>query len=377
MSKRCVGVGIAGCGDLTRRAILPHLAEPDAREKVAVLGLCDINTDIARQAAESFGVPHVAGDFEELLELGGVELVIIATPVSAHAEQAVAALSRGKHLYLQKPIATTLHDADRVLAEAAQSGSRVVAAPVQRLCPVFGHIKEALRRGELGTVYWALTAAHWPFAPGLSASRWDWLKLPDAGPLRDTTIYSLTTLTDLFGPVRSVAAVSSQLAVPPQTGVRLADDNVLLALELDGGVLAFATGGFAWAGRIVPAGFLGIYGEGGTIETTQIDPATWYPTEVEIRTGSSPDQVQSRLFGYPMTEVPHLSGRHALLPEAQAYADIMHLVDAILQDTAPLATLEQARHVVEVIGLAHASAETGERIKTSTTFQPERGGCSL
>jgi len=368
MKGRQVGLAITGCGDLTRRALLPHLSEPDAKQKVAVIGLHDVKVEAARQAAESFGVPHVARDLEDLIELPGVELLVVATPVSAHADAALAALRSGKHLYLQKPMATNLSDAERVLAAAARAHSKVLAAPLQRLCPVLVQVREALQRAEIGPVYWALTTGHWPFAPGLSPSRWDWLKLRDAGPLRDTTIYSLTTLTDLFGPVRSVAAASSRVGMPADEAPALADNNTVLALGLEGGVLAVATGGFACEGRVVPAGFLGIYGAAGSIETTGIDPATWYPTEAEVRRRASEGPVETRLIRCPLSEMPYLSGRHASLPEAQAYVDVMHLVDSILQDTSPLPTLEQARHVVEVIDRACLAAETGQRQCVESRF---------
>jgi len=76
-----VGVGIAGCGDLTQRAILPHLAEPDVCKKVRVAAVFDVDVSRAEAASKSFQVPQVAASYAELLELPAVDMVIVASPI--------------------------------------------------------------------------------------------------------------------------------------------------------------------------------------------------------------------------------------------------------------------------------------------------------
>jgi predicted dehydrogenase len=355
-----LGVVIAGCGDLTQRAILLHLSQPDVRRQVRVVGLYDPDASRAQAAAARFHVAAVAGDFAELLDLPEGEMVIVASPMAVHAEQAIAALKSGKHLYLQKPLATTPADADRLLAAAAQSRSKVLVAPVQRLCPAYCRINDAIEQGEIGPVFWALTANHQPLAPGLDGQERSWLTGRDAGPVRDTTLYSLTLLTDLFGPVERVACASGRRLGPADSPL-LADDNTVLILEFREHVLAVATGSYAAGGRLVPAGFLGVYGSCGSIETTRVDPLTWLPTQIEVRARKSDGTVEDRAIDCPLCEVPHLGGRHAELPEAQVHADIMHLVRCILEDTPPLPTLAQARHLVDVIDKATLAARTGVR----------------
>ncbi len=369
-----VGVVISGCGDLTQRAILPHLREADVCQQVRVVGLYDVDVSRAKDAADRFQVPHVAEDFAELLTLPDAELAIIASPMAVHAEQAIAALRSGKHVYLQKPMATTIDDANRVLAEAARSRAKVVVAPVQRLCPAYRHIQSTLREGEIGSVFWALTANHQPLAPGLQGQPRSWLTGQDAGPVRDTTLYSLTLLTDLFGPVERIVCASNRRQGPVATGAA-ADDNTLLSLEFGEEVLAVATGSYAVGGRLVPAGFLGIYGTQGSIETVQVDPVTWLPTQVEVRTREPHGRISSRVADYPLSGVPHLGGRHARLPEAQVHADIMHLVECVLSDTVPLATVEQACHLVEVIEKSAAAAQTGVRQRIESRFPFPREEC--
>jgi predicted dehydrogenase len=192
--------------------------------------------------------------------------------------------------------------------------------------------------------------------------------------VRDTTLYSLTLLTDLFGPVKQIVGASNRRQRAVSTAAA-ADDNTLLTLELAEGVLAVATGSYAVAGRLVPAGFLGIYGAQGSIETVQVDPVTWLPTQVEIRTRDPHGQISSRVRDCPLSGVPRLGGRHARLPEAQVHADIMHLVQCILSDTVPLATVEQARHLVEVIEKAAAAAQTGLRQCIESRFPFPRKEC--
>lgn len=379
MSAR-VRIGIVGCGDLTIRGVLPHLAEADARKKMEVVALCDIDAQRARHTAERLGVPRWYEDGGRMLDDPRVDLALILTPTACHAEQAIAALERGKHVYLQKPMAATLEDARRVLKAAEQSGRRLLVAPVQRLCPLIGRLRKMVQGGELGTVFWCLTATHFP--PTCEGSGFDrtWHYGPLGGPVRDRTLYSLTALTDVFGPVGRVSAMANRripIRRPLDSGgasgpleVRT-EDNMVLLLEFGSGILAVASGNYCADGLAVPVGFIGIYGTIGSAESVEIDRDTWYPTRLEMRRG---DEVTS-LPG-PLEAVPGLSGAHSRLPEAQVYADVIHLVDC-LRDGGELASdPSQGCHLVEVVEKAYVAERTGQAQTLVTTFEEPKSSVS-
>ena len=100
--------GLVGCGSLSQRGILPHLSEPDAREKVRLVAVADAVVDRARAMAERFGVPNHYPGVEEMLAGAELDLVIVATPVQHHFANALVAVRAGKHVYVQKSMTSTL-----------------------------------------------------------------------------------------------------------------------------------------------------------------------------------------------------------------------------------------------------------------------------
>jgi len=339
-----------------------------------VVALCNIDAQRARATAERFEVPQWFEDCERMLDDPQVELALILTPTACHAEQAIAALQRGKHVYLQKPMAVTLHDAERIVAAAGKSARKLLVAPVQRLCPLIGRLREILQRGELGVVFWCLTATHFPTTCEGSGFDRTWHYGLMGGPVRDRTLYSLMTLTDLFGPARKVTAMAN-LRIPVRQlqesdGVSgplqvETEDNMVLLLEFAGGVLAVASGNYCAHGQAVPAGFIGIYGSHGSIETAEIDPATWYPTRLEMRLGDELSSIEG-----PLETVPGLRGVHSRLPEAQVYADILHFVDCLRENQDLVSHPSQACHLVEIVEKAYRAARTGTAQTPLTTFSP-------
>jgi predicted dehydrogenase len=355
---------------LTIRAVLPHLVRADSQERVDVIAVCDINGDRARSVSERFRVPRWYADYDRLLRDDQVECVLLLTPIDCHARQAVAALERNLHVYLQKPIGVNVAEADLVLEASEKSAGGLLVAPVQRLCPLVEQMRGVLASGGIGSVYWALTATHFPTTYEGSGFDRSWHLRAAAGPLRDRTIYCLTTLTSLFGPAERVTALSGLRtpfrALDGEAVSAQIDDNTVLLLGFPGGMQAVATGNYCRQGRLVPAGFVGIYGSVGTLETTEVDPDTWYPARVEVWTGGS--KADSRALACPRGEVPLIGPAHAQLPEAHVYADVMCLVTAIQNATPLPPSALQARHVVEIIEKAYLAARAGQMQALTTRF---------
>lgn len=223
-------------------------------------------------------------------------------------------------------------------------------------------------------MFWCLTATHSPTTYEGSGFSRTWHYSPTGGPVRDRTIYSLTTLIDLFGPAKRVTAMSS-LRIPVRQlhesdGIAgplqvKTEDNMVLLLEFADGVLAVASGNYCVEGRAVPAGFIGIYGSRGHIETVGIDPPTWYPTGLEMRVGDRVCSMQS-----PVEAVNGLAGVHSSLPEAHVYADIVHLVDCLRENKDFISHPDEACHTVEIVEKAYLAARTGTTQELRTSFRP-------
>src|SRR5438105_4133434 len=105
----------------------------------------------APELAREYSVP-CAGSVEELLERSDIDAVLISTPHARHAEQAIAAAARGKHILLDKPMATTVEECDRILTAVARAGVKLMIMFGQRfrICNMEAH--RLIRDGAIGRV---------------------------------------------------------------------------------------------------------------------------------------------------------------------------------------------------------------------------------
>src|SRR4051812_8581509 len=103
-----IRIGIVGTGIQAHRHAEAFATMPDVR----VATCMDAVAEKAKAFAQTFAVPTVAWKLEDVLD--GVDALCVTTPESAHADAAVAAFNAGKHVLCEKPLATTMTDAQRV-----------------------------------------------------------------------------------------------------------------------------------------------------------------------------------------------------------------------------------------------------------------------
>lgn len=377
---KLVRAGLVGCGSLSQRGILPHLALPDARGKVELVAVADADEERAQATAARFGVPAAFGSVEAMLAGSDLDLVLVITPIPYHYANAMAAIGAGKHVYVQKAMTTTLAEADELLAARDRAGVKLAAAPGYDLFPLTGKIRGLVVEGALGHVAVAYTYTlgfgheDEPIRGGsgpLAAIDPSWYYRPGGGPLPDVTIYALQLATSILGPVRRVTGLANRIAATRTwrdkvIPVEINDNNVIL-MEFASGALCVATGSNCHGSRRMPWGSLGLYGTAGTLEITEMDHASGYPLACEVR-GRAWQEAGGQTLAAQITDQPHLQGEHASIEEAHVYADIMDLVDAIREDRAPGATGEQARHVVEIIEAGLRAMQTGCSQELTSSF---------
>jgi predicted dehydrogenase len=140
-----VTIGIVGAG-LRGRLFAEALGEqPD----VTVVGLAEPSAKVAEQARDATGLP-VSASHTELLEAFDPDAVIVATPDFAHRQIAVDVAEAGKHLLIEKPVATNLDDAHAIAAAVHGSGVRCLVGFENRWNPHVVQAKAAMSSGSLG-----------------------------------------------------------------------------------------------------------------------------------------------------------------------------------------------------------------------------------
>ena len=143
-----IRVGFIGTGRISDLHALEYLRNPHTE----IVALCDSDPALAerRAAAWKLDRPVICSDYRELLALESVDLVEILLPHHLHAEAALAAFAAGKAVFLQKPIALTLADADRVIDAAEQAGVPFRVYENFIFYPPVAAAKELVDRGAIG-----------------------------------------------------------------------------------------------------------------------------------------------------------------------------------------------------------------------------------
>jgi predicted dehydrogenase len=137
----CIGAGLQGENHIRVYAALPNA------ELVAV---CDIDETRARAAALKHGARHAHTDYHALLSDPDIEAVSIALPDHLHRQAAVEALQAGKHVLLEKPMATSVADAQAIADAHRASGRTFMLLHSNRWMPAFWSTREMLDSGQLG-----------------------------------------------------------------------------------------------------------------------------------------------------------------------------------------------------------------------------------
>ena len=217
--------GIIGAGYAARKFVL-GLRKSDGGKATLVCSRTEAN---ARAFARDFGIANVELSVEEAVRSSDVDAFYIATPPSAHREQAVACLWAGKPVLVEKPFAASGGDAEAIAAAARSSGTFCMEGMWTRYLPLLEELRAKIRGGAIGTPRSFSGSFGASNLPDPSESLFD--PALGGGALLHRGIYPLAMAFDLLGGGELVAAVATLGA----TGV---DEDCVLAIRHQGGALS-------------------------------------------------------------------------------------------------------------------------------------------
>ncbi|MFJ8048321.1 Gfo/Idh/MocA family protein [Streptomyces luteogriseus] len=202
MSSKRVGVGVIGAGVISRYYLENMTRFPD----LDVIAIADLDQERARARAREFGLRPVL--VHELLARDDIEIVLNLTVPAAHSDVSSRILVSGKHVWSEKPMATSRRDARLLLDKAGRRGLRVACAPDTFLGGALQTAQRAVMAGRIGEPRSALAIVQ---SPGPEGSHPDPAFYFDhgGGPLLDMGPYHVTALVQALGAVRRVSALSS------------------------------------------------------------------------------------------------------------------------------------------------------------------------
>jgi predicted dehydrogenase len=146
-----VGFGVIGTGLFGENHARVYSRYPGAE----LIAVCDQNEARAREVAERYGARTFYTDYTQLLADPEIKAVSIATPDFAHAEIALAAAQSGKHILCEKPLATTVEEAEAIIAAANDAGVKLMVDFHNRTNPPFVAARDSVRDGVIGTPSYA------------------------------------------------------------------------------------------------------------------------------------------------------------------------------------------------------------------------------
>ncbi len=151
-----VGMGYIGCGFMAQKVHIPNfsrIAECD------LIGLAEVRTELGRTVQTRFGIPHLYRDHHELAQNADIEAVAVSADFALQGEIARDLLLAGKHVFMEKPMAVSVEQAEAIVAASQESGKKLMVGYMKRYDAgneiVKNRVAQFRETGELGRLTYA------------------------------------------------------------------------------------------------------------------------------------------------------------------------------------------------------------------------------
>jgi predicted dehydrogenase len=335
---RQIGVGIIGtgwCGGIRAQTCAAH-------PLVKSLHLAEIRPERLAELAKATRASTATADYRDLLRIPDIEAIYIsATPETTHYPMARDCLAAGKHVFLEKPIALGLSEADELIANAAKSKLKFTIGYSQRFNPKFAYVRKSIRDGTIGRPVSALVSRHITRNLGKKIS--GRIKLSPAAMEATHDLDFVLWCLEPAKPVRVYSQINFGI-MREASGLPVPDTQWITVTMSNG--LSFVIG----AGWTLPPGYP-------NFSTTWIE---FIGTDGAVMVDDSHRDVVLNTIDkgmvLPMSTMPGEAVDHTYAgPMA---AETVHFLEAVALDRPVLVTPEHARMVMELYIAADRSAET-------------------
>jgi UDP-N-acetylglucosamine 3-dehydrogenase len=321
---------VIGTGAIAQRLHIPAYRTSDLVDLVAV---CDVEEKKAATVAEEFEIDSYYTDYTEMLESGSVDAVSVCLPNHLHKEVVCTALEHDIHVLCEKPISTSLAEADAMIDAADASEAYLMIDQTERFNPVYEKTKEVLEKGIIGGVLSVRSRFSHPGPEGWSP-RSTWFTDADTsggGALIDIGVHNADLINHLFGSVSSLSGYSDTLSMDADV-----EDTAVAALQFEDGTL----GTFETAWRTDPESIeMQIVGEEGVLYVDKVAPS------LRLELGNDCGTV----------DVP--------IPEQSKYGGpVEHFIRSARTNSEPTVTGRDGKSALEVVMAIYQSSESGQRV---------------
>lgn len=346
--------GILGCGRIAKRhADLLGTGQIKGAKLVAVCDVDPARADAFATRYEVRGFTHI----DQLLADGEVDAVAVLTPSGLHAEHAVAVARSRRHVVVEKPMALTLSDADRMIKAAEAAGVRLFVVKQNRFNVPVVKAREALDAGRLGQVVLGTVRVRWCRDQAYyDHDAWRGTYAQDGGVIANQASHHVDMLGWFMGPALSVHARGSRSLVRIE-----AEDTAVATVRFASGALGVIEATGATRPRDLE-GSLSVLGSGGSIEIS----------------GFAVNQMRHWDFVHPLADDAEVRDRYSVNPPNvygfghQAYYE--HVVDCLIHGRPALVDGTEGRRSLELIVALYESMASGEEVGLPVQVRHSRLG---
>ena len=330
--------GVIGAGAISQALHLPGYRKD---RRATLVAFADPAVARHAEVLEAYPRMHAYTDHLEMLAAEDLDVVSVASPNVFHAEQAIAALRAGCHVLCEKPIATTLRDANRMIAASKKARKKLMIGFTHRMLTGPQRCKRLLSEKAIGKPFMIrVRLAHGGPYPGWAKNSWFYNKeLSAGGAMLDMGIHAIDLCHWLMGPIASVSARAATLIKKIEV-----DDNALLQLEFGNGALGYIEVG--WTSMPGFSGFE-IYGTKGSLICD-------YVKGLQLCSGKASAGKDSVVKWTMLDKDPTRGGWDV---EIKHWLDILDAKERLTMSGAA------GRHALQVALAAYSSSETGRRVR--------------
>ena len=211
--------GVIGAGGIADRRTIPGMMLADNAELIAVM---EINMELAEKCRAKWGCKRAYDNEAALLADPEIDAVYIASPVVLHARQAMASADAGKHILIEKPLAMTSEEGEKVVAYCESKGVKIAAGLMMRFGAYVQAMKKAIAEGKIGKVVsgYSQFTCWYPDMPG-----------GGGGAMMDMGVHCIDLMQYVTGSrVKQVAAFHDTLTFHYEV-----EDSSMVMLRLENG----------------------------------------------------------------------------------------------------------------------------------------------
>jgi len=341
---------LVGCGRIAKRH--SELLGNNQIAHARLAAVCDIVASKAEAIGKQFGVPFYT-DMHDMMRREAIDVVVVLTESGLHAEHVVALAKHGKHIVVEKPMALTLPDADRMIAACDAARIRLFVLKQNRFNVPVVKLREALEAGRFGKLVMGTVRVRWCRTQQYyDQDSWRGTWALDGGVLTNQASHHIDMLEWMMGDVESVFAMSRTALVNVET-----EDTAVVAVRFANGALGVIEATTAARPKDLE-GSISVLGEGGTV----------------VIGGFAVNEMITWNFGKAEPGDGEVLEKYSVNPPSvygfghQAYYD--HVVSCIMNNSAQLVDGLAGRRSLELISAIYESIETGKEVPLR--FRPTR-----